>query len=252
MTKRRFAKLAGACSRGKDSKWKNLAIRMRASRWRRKTTTPPCCWTSRCRRWTASSFSKRLRTKKPTMPVIFMTGYPSVPTATSAVRLGASGYIMKPFTPEEITQAMQKFIPRARKRAKAAKPPQADSWTPAAKSEVRFWHEAWYQQGKDDVGPRRRGADAESAERAEKHPPAEDRRSGLPGPADGLDRDGRQYDDRRARPGFRRRRGGQRIAGRAIFRRWFTSLARADGSPASARRGWKKNRPPASRAASSC
>jgi FixJ family two-component response regulator/glycine cleavage system H lipoate-binding protein len=94
-------------------------------------------------------FLEALRTKKPTMPVIFMTGYPSVPTATSAVRLGASGYIMKPFTPEEITQAVQKFVPRGDK-TDAAKTPQADTWTPADNSAVRFWNEAWYQQGKDE------------------------------------------------------------------------------------------------------
>ena len=91
-------------------------------------------------------FLETLRTKKPAVPVIFMTGYPSVPTAASAVRLGAAGYIMKPFTPEEITQAVQKFIPRGKNAA--ATP--ADAWTPVAESEVRFWHEAWYRQGKDD------------------------------------------------------------------------------------------------------
>jgi FixJ family two-component response regulator/glycine cleavage system H lipoate-binding protein len=92
-------------------------------------------------------FLEALRTKKPSIPVIFMTGYPSVPTATSAVRLGAAGYIMKPFTPEEITQAIQKFVPRADKPAAAS----ADAWTPAPNSEVRFWHEAWYRKGADDT-----------------------------------------------------------------------------------------------------
>ena len=95
-------------------------------------------------------FLETLRTKKPVTPVIFMTGYPSVPTATSAVRLGASGYIMKPFTPEEITQAVQKFIPRGEKsEAATARAAQADAWTPAS-DEVRFWHEAWYLPGKDE------------------------------------------------------------------------------------------------------
>jgi DNA-binding response OmpR family regulator len=91
-------------------------------------------------------FLEALRTKKPTVPVIFMTGYPSVPTATSAVRLGAAGYIMKPFTPEEITQAVQKFVPRGEPKDSVAQP---DAWSPAT-NEIRFWNEAWYQQGKDD------------------------------------------------------------------------------------------------------
>jgi FixJ family two-component response regulator/glycine cleavage system H lipoate-binding protein len=96
-------------------------------------------------------FLETLRTKKPSIPVIFMTGYPSVPTATSAVRLGAAGYIMKPFTPEEITQAIQKFIPRSENGEAAARAAAAESWTPAPKSEVRFWHEAWFQKGMDDA-----------------------------------------------------------------------------------------------------
>jgi DNA-binding response OmpR family regulator len=94
-------------------------------------------------------FLEALRTKKPAMPVIFMTGYPSVPTATSAVRLGASAYIMKPFTPEEITQAVQKLVPRGETSATAAKAATADVWTPADNSNVNFWHQAWYRSGKD-------------------------------------------------------------------------------------------------------
>jgi FixJ family two-component response regulator/glycine cleavage system H lipoate-binding protein len=95
-------------------------------------------------------FLEMLRAKKPSIPVIFMTGYPSVPTATSAVRLGAAGYIMKPFTPEEITQAIQKFIPRSENGESDAQAARAESWAPAPKSEIRFWHEAWYRKGADD------------------------------------------------------------------------------------------------------
>ncbi len=55
-------------------------------------------------------FLERLREKKLDIPVLIMTGYPSVPNAAAAIRLGASDYITKPFTPEEITQAVQRVF----------------------------------------------------------------------------------------------------------------------------------------------
>ena len=45
---------------------------------------------------------KEIKTKHPSLPVFIVTGYKSVETATEAVRLGASGYIVKPFKSEEI------------------------------------------------------------------------------------------------------------------------------------------------------
>ena len=84
-------------------------------------------------------FLQRLREKKPTAAVILMTGYPSLPNAMSAVRLGAAGYVTKPFTPEEISQAVHKFIPSAPAPRDAA----ADSWTPPAAG-LSFWNESWY------------------------------------------------------------------------------------------------------------
>lgn len=55
-------------------------------------------------------FLERLRTMRPDTPVILMTGYPSIQNAASAVRLGASDYVIKPFTPEEITSAVQGLL----------------------------------------------------------------------------------------------------------------------------------------------
>lgn len=49
---------------------------------------------------------RRLRSKRPGTAVIIITGYGSVPSAVEAVKLGVSDYIEKPFTPEEITQAV--------------------------------------------------------------------------------------------------------------------------------------------------
>ena len=45
---------------------------------------------------------KEIKELYPSLPVIIVTGYKSVETATEAVRLGASGYIVKPFKSEEI------------------------------------------------------------------------------------------------------------------------------------------------------
>ena len=55
-------------------------------------------------------FLEELRKTKPDVPVIIMTGYGDVPSAASAMRLGAADYITKPFKPEEITQAVRRLL----------------------------------------------------------------------------------------------------------------------------------------------
>ncbi|MBC8875917.1 MAG: response regulator [Planctomycetes bacterium] len=57
-------------------------------------------------------FLEELRKCKPALPVLIMTGYPSLSTATAAVELGASGYITKPFTPAKVRQAVQDMLSR--------------------------------------------------------------------------------------------------------------------------------------------
>ena len=59
-------------------------------------------------------FLENVRKKKPDVPVMIMTGYPSIPNATAAIRLGAADYITKPFTPEEITQSVRRMLGRGR------------------------------------------------------------------------------------------------------------------------------------------
>src|SRR3974390_3058874 len=54
------------------------------------------------------AFLESLRQQKADVPVVLMTGYPSIPNAASAIRLGASDYVTKPFTPEEISQAVHR------------------------------------------------------------------------------------------------------------------------------------------------
>lgn len=55
-------------------------------------------------------FLEHLRAMKPDTPVILMTGYPSIQNAASAIRLGASDYVTKPFTPEQITSAVRSLL----------------------------------------------------------------------------------------------------------------------------------------------
>ncbi len=51
---------------------------------------------------------QKIKNISPGLPVIIVTGYKSVETATEAVRLGASGYIIKPFKAEEILDVVKK------------------------------------------------------------------------------------------------------------------------------------------------
>ena len=55
-------------------------------------------------------FLEELRRSKPNLPVLMLTGFPSVASAAAAVRLGAKDYITKPFTPEELAQAVRRML----------------------------------------------------------------------------------------------------------------------------------------------
>jgi DNA-binding NtrC family response regulator len=50
---------------------------------------------------------EKIKEKWPEQKIIIITGYRSVETATEAVRLGASGYIVKPFKSEEILSSVR-------------------------------------------------------------------------------------------------------------------------------------------------
>ena len=97
-------------------------------------------------------FLEQLRKKKPDIPVLIMTGYPSVPNAAAAVRLGASDYVTKPFTPEEITQSVRRMIRResdeAGRREAVSPGVQPDAETPAP-AEVLFRDESWVRLEED-------------------------------------------------------------------------------------------------------
>lgn len=53
---------------------------------------------------------KDIKANFPKINVIIVTGYKSVDTAAEAVRLGASGYIVKPFRSDEILSTVRKNL----------------------------------------------------------------------------------------------------------------------------------------------
>ncbi len=117
-------------------------------------------------------FLEELRKRKPNLPVMIMTGYPSIPNAASAVRLGASDYVTKPFTPEQITQSVRRMLARDTRDTNGRDQSEAVSaaagpYVPRA-GEFLFLDESWVQPEEDGsacvgaVLPRRRGATAQA------------------------------------------------------------------------------------------
>jgi FixJ family two-component response regulator len=90
-------------------------------------------------------FLERLRAKNRDVPVLIITGYPSIPNASAAMRLGACDYVTKPFTSEEITWAVQRVLG-------AGRAPQGDGQAAEAgrgaesEAELFFWDESWMRQ----------------------------------------------------------------------------------------------------------
>ena len=87
-------------------------------------------------------FLKSLRQRKPEVPVVLMTGYPSIPNAASAIRFGASDYVTKPFTPEEISQAVHRLL---HSQPNEGSPTASVSQPAAAAQGFRFWRDTWFR-----------------------------------------------------------------------------------------------------------
>jgi len=58
-----------------------------------------------------------IKRKKPSLPVIIITGYATVKSAVQAMQLGATNYIEKPFTPEILTNAVNTALLAAKSTA---------------------------------------------------------------------------------------------------------------------------------------
>ena len=55
-----------------------------------------------------------IKRAKPAVPVVIITGYASVNSAVQAMKLGASDYLEKPFTPDELIRRVTRAIEDAR------------------------------------------------------------------------------------------------------------------------------------------
>jgi len=93
-------------------------------------------------------FLERLRAKKADLPVLIMTGYPNIPNATAAIRLGIADYITKPFAPEEITRAVQRMVKERGPGAEGARAAAEGPPTSTAKAHL-FYDEAWLRLEED-------------------------------------------------------------------------------------------------------
>ena len=54
---------------------------------------------------------KDLRAKKPGLPSVIITGHGTMEAAMESLKLGVGGFVVKPFTSEELMSAIQNVIP---------------------------------------------------------------------------------------------------------------------------------------------
>jgi DNA-binding NtrC family response regulator len=54
-----------------------------------------------------------ITSKYPSIPVVMITGYATVKTAVESIKLGAADYVPKPFTPDEIHEAVERGLEEA-------------------------------------------------------------------------------------------------------------------------------------------
>jgi len=65
---------------------------------------------------------RTVRRERPDVAVIVITGFGSVPSAVEAAKLGVTDYIEKPFTPDQITEAVERAL-----AAKGEAPPRIEA-----------------------------------------------------------------------------------------------------------------------------
>ncbi len=94
-------------------------------------------------------FLEELRRNRSETPVLIITGYPSIPNAAAAMRLGACDYVTKPFTPEEITSAVQRVLATRRLPDTQDEASEAVEAMFTAESLMLFWGESWFRMEVD-------------------------------------------------------------------------------------------------------
>jgi CheY-like chemotaxis protein/glycine cleavage system H lipoate-binding protein len=109
---------------------------------------------------TGLEFLERLRRFDATVPVVIITGYASVTSAAEAMRLHASDYVPKPFTPEEIIAAVHRVLSLEPSKAPSPAETKLQPWVPTGR--CLFLDQAWVRQGTD--GTARAGAFIPSGE----------------------------------------------------------------------------------------
>jgi len=57
-----------------------------------------------------------IKRSKPSLPVVMITGYATVQSAVQAMKLGASDYLEKPFTPDQLIKAVSSALDQASSR----------------------------------------------------------------------------------------------------------------------------------------
>ena len=66
---------------------------------------------------------KTLKSQRPDLKLIMVTGYPTIKTAVEAIKMGAFDYIAKPFTPQDMRSVIHRALQTTQKEIKTAMPP---------------------------------------------------------------------------------------------------------------------------------
>ena len=64
-------------------------------------------WTFKYPDWTVRHCSARLNELGSTLPIIFLTGHPDIPTTVRAIKAGADDFLIKPVSSDELLQAIE-------------------------------------------------------------------------------------------------------------------------------------------------
>ncbi len=55
-----------------------------------------------------------VKERRPDLPILVMSGYPTPETISSGMRMGATHFIAKPFTPDELIDAVDRALEQSR------------------------------------------------------------------------------------------------------------------------------------------